>query len=338
MITVYFVNMPDESLDISKPRRRKIPKALMKLFTFSGGSLLTYRTVHTLDEKEIEVAIKRYQDIENKYPTLAQLGVVELFTLSLYKALLVEFIGSAVQCFAHIAIVNACGSFTYPPLPIGVAHAILIGFMIYFFANSSGGHFNSLISISAASTGHITWTRGVTYAIVQLFGWFVGAQSMRAVLTPEQATSIGLGGCFSGDKDLSAVTLVDWFFSSLLLFSVYGTAFNPKQREVFGPMLPPLIIGITLGLGIFASSSFGGGTRPYTGAGMNPTLCYGILMSYSTIKDHPNPAFPDASAGYFLGPHLAIFSHYLLYRFAPPHFSKDDDESDDYHNEDRTSV
>ena len=329
--------MPEKSLSISNPMK-KIPKALLKLLTFSNGSLLTYRTAQTLDEKEIEEAIKRYEYIQRNYPVISRLGVVELFTSSLYKALMVEFIGSITQCFAHIAIVNACGSFTYPPLPIGVAHSILIGFMIYFFANSSGGHFNSLISISAASTGHITWTRGVAYGVVQLFGWFVGAQCMRAVLTPEQAISIGLGGCFTGDKDLSAVTLVDWLFSSLLLFSVYGTAFNPKQREVFGPMLPPLIIGITLGLGIFASSSFGGGTRPYTGAGMNPTLCYGILMSYSAIEDHANPAFPDASAGYFLGPHLAIFSHYLLYRFAPPHFSKDDEEPDDYESEDRNSV
>ena len=298
--------------------------------------MLTYQTNPTLRNADVKDSVRKYNDLKRKSPILANLGISETYSVSLYKALLIEFVGSIVQCFAHIAIVNASGAFTYPPLPIGVGHAILIGFMIYFFANSSGGHFNSLISISAASTGHITWTRGVCYAVVQVFGWFVGAQAMRRVLTEEDAVSIGLGGCFSGEKNLVAVSLVDWIFSSLLLFSVYGTAFNPKQREVFGPMLPPLIIGITLGLGIFASSSLGGGSStPYTGAGMNPSLCYGILMSYSAIKNHPIPAFPTASAGYFIGPMLAIFSHCLLYWTAPPHF---DSEYHDDKGKENSSV
>jgi len=204
----------------------------------------------------------------------------------------------------------------------------LISFMILFFANSSGGHFNSLISMAAASTGRISLTRCITYGAVQTFGWFIGAQAMRAVVTPKVASESGLGGCFTGGKSPGALLVVDLICSLLLVCSIYGTAWNAKQGEIYGRILPPLIIGTTLGLLIFASGSLNIGAEisfPYTGAGMNPSMCYGIDMSYSAIEHHPYPTFPTSSVAYFFGPVFAVMIHSFVYYVAPPHFDSKND-------------
>lgn len=66
--------------------------------------------------------------------------------------------------------------------------------------------------------------------------------------------------------------------SFILLFVAYGTALDPIQGEVFGPVVAPFFIGGILGMNIFVS----GGValeEGYTGAGMNPARCFGPAIA-----------------------------------------------------------
>lgn len=63
--------------------------------------------------------------------------------------------------------------------------------------------------------------------------------------------------------------------SFVLLYLAYGVGLDPRQALFFGPRFGPLLVGVSLGLVIFATSSIAPG---YQGAQMNPARCfaYGI--------------------------------------------------------------
>ena len=51
---------------------------------------------------------------------------------------------------------------------------------------------------------------------------------------------------------------------------------DPRQAELFGPVIGPFMVGATLGLVSFASA----GVIPgYTGAGMNPARCLAFAVA-----------------------------------------------------------
>ena len=52
-------------------------------------------------------------------------GVHEVYLSTLYKAILIEFIGTATFVFIHIAIVKASINYSYPPLLIGIKYIFL---------------------------------------------------------------------------------------------------------------------------------------------------------------------------------------------------------------------
>ena len=68
--------------------------------------------------------------------------------------------------------------------------------------------------------------------------------------------------------DVIGQVAIEFIFSMFVLFVAYGTAFNPKQRETFGPILGRILVGSTVGLGIFCSGTII--STGYSGAIMNP--------------------------------------------------------------------
>lgn len=101
---------------------------------------------------------------------------------------------------------------------------------------------------------------------MQIFGAVSGAEIMRHSITESTATSINLGsinsilftislpysiilitiiqgGCNTGTLTSSQALAIEVMFSINMLYAVYGTAFNLKQREIYGPYLPPFLIG-----------------------------------------------------------------------------------------------
>lgn len=182
---------------------------------------------------------------------------------------------------------------------------------------SSGAHFNSMITMASILTGHIPLVRGVLYIMVQIFGAATGAQIMRQSIADAAVVATHLGGCSIGTLEPKQALAIEFFFSLALLYPVYGTAFNLRQREIYGPMLPPIFIGITLGLVIFASASLS--PPPFTGAGVNPSMCLGTAWAYSRSSLTGSSDTLNYQWIYWVGPALACIVNAALYGFAPPH-------------------
>eukprot|EP01038_Epipyxis_sp_PR26KG_P014808 gene14808-19894_t len=264
--------------------------------------------------KSIRRAVDNAKHFKIPIEYLNTFGVYELFLPTLYKAVLIEFVGTATFVYIHIAIVLTSQNFSYPPVAIAILHAIMVCFFILQFAMSSGGHMNSLLTISTVFTGHTPLVRGVLYVLVQVLGAYLGAQVMRGSITEDSINTIGFGGCNSGDLSGRQALAIEFVFSLTILYIAYGTALNLKQREIFGPVLPPIFIGITVGLVIFSSSALS--TPPFTGAGGNPSMCQGIAWAARSVR---NASVPRKQWVYWVGPILASIANGLLYCFAPPH-------------------
>lgn len=249
---------------------------------------------------------------------LASIGVSELRSFDLYKALIVEFLGTATYVYMHIAIVAACQLYSYPPMQIGIGHAILLSFFILQFEKGSGAYFNSMVTLASMTTGHLLPVRGLLYVVVQIFGATAGAEVMRQCISDDLARSIFLGGCNTGNVTDHQALAIEFFFSLTFLFTVYGTAFNRWHRAIYGPVLPPFLIGCMLGLIIFASASLG--EPPFSGAGANPSLCLGTAWAYSNV-DH---VLLRTQWIYWAGPSIAIIINTLMYVVAPPHHDEEE--------------
>lgn len=300
-------NCMDESATV-------LHKAAPTVFTSMKATLVPYQET----EEETESKEKAIAKVINA-PKLLQLsGIHEVYLLSLYKAVLIEFIGTALFTFIHVAIVLACVNYTYPPLQIGIAHGFLLALFILQFAMSSGAHFNSLITISTMVTGHTPIVRGILYTGVQMLGAATGAEIMRGSIAEETARSVGLGGCNTGSLETNEALAIEFFFSLALICTAYGTAFNLRQREIYGPVLPPFLIGISLALIIFSSSSLS--PPPYTGAGANPSMCFGTAWAYASIVGR-DTAFSNHWV-YWIGTIITAIVHAAIYTIAPPHHAE----------------
>lgn len=106
--------------------------------------------------------------------------------------------------------------------------------------------------------------RGVLYICVQAAGAIVGAEFiklcvgkytkfgctdlMKIYSGPEVAAATQIGRCMIGDKmnpwgAYGFEAISTWF----MLFIAFGTALDPRQREVYGPVLPPFMISVCIG-------------------------------------------------------------------------------------------
>lgn len=200
-------------------------------------------------EEELETERHAVELASSSLPSiLVAIGGHELFMLSLYRAVIVELIGTASFMYVHIAIVLAAQNYSYPPWPIAVAHGVLLTVFILQFAMSSGAHFNSMITISSVFTGHMPLVRGILYVVVQVIGAIVGSEIMRRTISPSTAKSIDMGTCSTGDFSGGQALALEIMFNMIMLYTVYGTAYNLGQREIYGPILPPFIIGAVVSI------------------------------------------------------------------------------------------
>jgi glycerol uptake facilitator-like aquaporin len=292
----------------------------------SLGSFLSPRpfqgSLVPLDEDEREKAeFKATLDYFQGSSFLRALGFQELYLRTLYKACLIEFVGTAVFVYFHIAIILAgtINGSSYPPTAIAFLHTILLTVLILSFGRSSGAHFNSLISMSAIATRHMSFLRGLLYVCAQILGAIVGAMCMVRSINPSVAKSINLGGCHPGDKTAAQALVIEFFTSMLLLIPTYGVAFNEKQRAVYGPILPPFIIAAQVFVMIYSISALG--EPPFTPGGF-PNMCLGISIAYSDIV--PTSEAFKMPWVYWLGAILAITINSILYGVAPPCHDEDE--------------
>lgn len=191
------------------------------------------------------------------------------------------------------------------PLVAGVTDAILLALLIYCFGAASGAHLNPLITVGTFFARLTSLPRMVLYVGFQLAGATLAGLLIRASISTRD---FKVGGCFlyTSMVTISSAFTVEFVACVIMLFLAFGVGLDPRQKEIFGPALAPILVGLSSGTMIF-STAF---SRPgYGGASMNPARCFGVF-----VGSH----FPGWHWIHWVAPLAASMFHGVIYYIAPP--------------------
>jgi glycerol uptake facilitator-like aquaporin len=156
-----------------------------------------------------------------------------------------------------------------------------LGLALFIFAASpvSGGHLNPLITISTFVNGLATFPRAVLYVLFQTAGATTAGYLLHSAgigRSLDGSSSIVIPGCTMDTLLVQPgeAFILETLSSLTLVFLAFGVGLDPRQKTVYGPALGPILIGLALGLCIFATGFSRDG---YTGACMNPARCFGLI-------------------------------------------------------------
>ncbi|GJP55467.1 hypothetical protein CLOM_g14422 [Closterium sp. NIES-68] len=284
-------------------------------------------------------------------PVARALGLNDWFSSEVWRASLIELVGTASLVFLSILGTTSClnSSFTSPPLAIGLINGLLLTLHILAMAPASGGHVNPSITIATFFAGLTSLPRAAFYIVAQFAGSVLGAACARGVLPPVLATRYLLTGCtvslpqlplppsppllpfvnstssntsitstppppFSPPSGLSIAQglLSESIFTFALLFIAFGVALDQTQGALFGPIIAPIIIGVILSLLIFISGAIA--PPGYTGVGMNPARCFGPAAAMGSEAG----VLWENLWVFLVGPLLGALALGLLYNLVPP--------------------
>jgi len=237
----------------------------------------------------------------------------------LFRSGLLELIGSALLEFVHIGIVRtavASGNLFPTPIMIAIGHIPLIALTIFATSAPSGGHMVSTITIATTFTGHTTWLRGALYLCAQVCGTIFGSLMYRAVLGWDDVTPADLAACSVGDLGPGSAFAAEFMYTMMIIVWAFGIAFDPKQGELFGPILGPICVATGLGLLLFASSA----NTMIPGTGI-PSIAWTICLGPSVALG--NAGFETLHWVYLSAQVLACGLHAVLFLGAPPHHAKE---------------
>lgn len=204
--------------------------------------------------------------------------------LALVRCFCAEFLG--VMLFQFFGGMNGAG-------PDG--NGVVLAVLIYCTAAISGGHLNPAVTFALTITGQIPPLKLIVYWVAQISGGILGAAcywglnpsyihgtAVRSCTLPcgggvKDVISLyadpnSAGGCHMNGGQVFGIEFLATF---LLVFTVFGTAVDPKTGA---GNFAPIAIGFSL---FCAALSIG----PYTGAGLNParSLCPAIVFDCWTI-------------------------------------------------------
>jgi aquaporin Z len=224
--------------------------------------------------------------------------------LELIRQLVVEFIGTfALMFFGGGAIILTAGEGldgNAALLVIALAHGLAIGLMVAAAGHISGGLYNPALTVGLMITNRMPAQRGVAYIVTQCVGAMVAALALKMIFDGSQIDAVNLGVPMVGERyEASAALLAEIIATFFLMYAVYGTAVDPRGAKT----IAPLVIGLTITIGIFA---IGG----VSGAALNPARAIGPAIVQGEWSDQWI---------YWVGPILgaglaALLYHHLLMR------------------------
>ncbi|OCL01642.1 MIP transporter [Glonium stellatum] len=235
----------------------KIPDAAANLHWKSSLDLRGFRDVELWKQATIEGV-----------GTSLQIYISGLYSLGLFSALNETSLGPIVPA--------ALGSMT---------NVILIALFIFAGGPVSGGHFNPFITMSTFFARLSTLPRTTLYIIFQCIGSVIGGFMLRASLGLPPAELRGIPGCY---VDTSLTTAGQAYaFETMtafaLIFVAFGVGLDPRQRDVFGPALSPILVGFALGICTFSTGIV---KKGYSGASLNPARCLGLMAASENLDYH----------------------------------------------------
>ena len=192
-----------------------------------------------------------------------------------------------------------------PSIIGGVSNAIFLALFIFSAGTVSGGHLNPMITMAVFLTRLATLPRTVIYVVAQSIGGIIGALLIRAALGTK---SFAIGGCTWNTQTMTQgeAFALEATMAMTLLFLVYGVGLDPRQKEVFGPALSPLLVGLSLGICTFAT---GVARVGYSGVSLNPARCFGSFVA---------TGFPSYHWVHWVGPFTGAVINSIFYNVVPP--------------------
>ena len=181
---------------------------------------------------------------------------------------------------------------------VAIAHALVLGIMVYFGGRFSGAHYNPAVTISFLVTKEMTIKEGALYIISQLVGSIIAGLCILLLRTDELSdnpSKLGFPHLQEGYNPFLGM-LLEAVLTFFLVFVIWAVAVDRRApSHIFG-----FAIGGTIGFDILAAG-------PITGAAMNPARVFGpALVSLD---------FTYVFWIYWVGPILGAIVAGLFYKY-----------------------
>lgn len=222
-----------------------------------------------------------------------------------------EALGTFALCFigaGAICMTTKMGATGAGLLGVAIAHGIILSIAVSATMNVSGGHVNPAVTVAMLVTGRISFADAIGYIIAQCAGatvaGFLVLTIFKGMSAPDGTSVIAAAKLGTPNFDPNSIStgtaiLVEAILTFLLIFSIFGTAVDPRA---------PKIGGFGIGLTICADILVGG---PLTGAAMNPARTFGpgLVAAMNGCLD----SFWKQHMVYWVGPIIGAVVAGLIY-------------------------
>ncbi|KAK8024901.1 hypothetical protein PG990_002724 [Apiospora arundinis] len=239
----------------------------------------------------------------------------------LWKAAIVEAVASFSTTYLSAQFGRTLASDSSSPslgagAIVGVWTAVMLSTLILATAPATGGHINPLITWTTMLCGLCPVPRAVLYMVAQTAGAALAGGCLVGSWGFEKAARFHGGGCFYDPSGISTaqVLLTDICCGFILLYISFGVGLDPRQAQMYGPALGPILVGLCFGMVNFVTT----GTAPgYGGATMNPARCFGMAVASGDWSEQWIWWVAPAISGILLA---------LLYNPIPPGYAEKKDD------------
>lgn len=193
--------------------------------------------------------------------------------------LVAEFVGTFALCFVGILSIHSAAGSGAGLVSVALAHGLILSIMVTAAMPTSGGHLNPAVTFGFLITGKIKPPAAIAYIVIQLLAGTVAALAVYAMFGGGEngASAVLLGtpklnivplklSAVPESTQIAAALLAEVIATFFLVFAVWGTAADPRARNVGG-----FAIGLTVAADILAIG-------PITGASMNPARSFGPTL------------------------------------------------------------
>ncbi|CEL07054.1 hypothetical protein ASPCAL10219 [Aspergillus calidoustus] len=262
--------------------------------------------------------LQKFPDAAPWIPVRDALSLNGFLQIELWKAAAMEAFASCLliylTCFAAIGLGQVAPAFSSGPVVPGLIGGLtaLVAFPLFIYSAGpvSGAHINPTITITTFFSRLCSLPRAVLYISFQTLGGTIAGFLLRASM---DTRSFIVPGCYIDTSmiSLSSAFTIEVTTNFAMVFLSFGVGLDPRQREVFGPALGPIFVGLIVGMcSFFTGVSLDG----YTGFSGNPARCFGAM-----VGSH----FSSYHWIHWIGPLTAAILHGVLYFLVPP-FSREE--------------
>merc|ERR1711874_932249 len=223
-------------------------------------------------------------------------GTKDLKVVPLMKSLLAEFLGTMLLViFGCGTAMQEAGSSGYAT-KVSLAFGLAVMAIACFTGHISGGNLNPAVSVGLLAGGQLSVIKCGLYIVVQCIGAIVGAAILYGTTKEAKHETLGANEIGISVSPLGGMVM-ELIGAMVLVLVVYATAVDKRNNS--SPMLPPLLIGLTVSLAHLL-------LIPYTGTSINPARSLGPAIVANVWKDH---------WVFWIGPILGGAIGGVLYRF-----------------------